>query len=130
MKNIEEVRKMFANDRFATENYAVIDEVGDDYAKCSMTLTDRHKNAMGTVMGGASFTLADFAFAVATNWKEMRTVSINSTISYLGVAKGSKLIAEAHMIKNGRTTCYYQISVRDDLGNKVAEVVTTGLHKS
>ncbi len=130
MRTLEEVREIFSNDRFATENFAVIDEIGENYAKCSMQLNERHKNAMGSVMGGATFTLADFTFAVATNWQEMKTVSISSNIAYIGVAKGSCLIAEAKMIKNGRTTCYYQISISDDLGNKVAEVTITGLHKS
>ena len=65
LKTIEEVREMFTHDRFATENGAVIDEIGDHYAKCSMQLTDKHKNALGAVMGGVPFTLADFAFAVA-----------------------------------------------------------------
>ncbi|MCD8188018.1 MAG: PaaI family thioesterase [Ruminococcus sp.] len=130
MRTLEEVREIFSNDRFATENFAVIDEIRENYAKCSMQLNERHKNAMGSVMGGATFTLADFTFAVATNWQEMKTVSISSNIAYIGVAKGSCLIAEAKMIKNGRTTCYYQISISDDLGNKVAEVTITGLHKS
>jgi len=130
MKNIDEVRKMFQNDRFATENYAVIDEIGNGYAKCSMQINDRHRNAMGTVMGGASFTLADFAFAVASNHEVMGTVSISSNIAFLGVAKGEKLIAEARAVKDGRTTCYYQVSICDDLGNSVAEVTITGLHKS
>lgn len=129
MKTIEEVREIFSKDRFATENYAVIDEIGKNYAKCSMEINDRHKNAMGGVMGGVAFTLADFAFAVATNWELMNTVSISSNIAYLGAVKGKKLIAEAHMIKDGRTTCYYNINVDDELGNKVAVVTITGLHK-
>lgn len=33
------------------------------------------------------------------------------------------------MIKDGRTTCYYNINVDDELGNKVAVVTITGLHK-
>lgn len=129
MKTIEEVREIFSKDRFATENYAVIDEIGKKYAKCSMEINDRHKNAMGGVMGGVAFTLADFAFAVATNWELMNTVSISSNIAYLGAVKGKKLIAEAHMIKDGRTTCYYNINVDDELGNKVAVITITGLHK-
>ena len=100
MKTIEEVREIFSKDRFATENYAVIEEIGEKYAKCSMEIKDRHKNAMGGVMGGAAFTLADFAFAVATNWEVMNTVSISSNIAYIGVPKGRKIIAEAHMIKD------------------------------
>ena len=95
-----------------------------------MQINDRHRNAMGTVMGGASFTLADFAFAVASNHEVMGTVSISSNIAFLGVAKGEKLIAEARAVKDGRTTCYYQVSICDDLGNSIAEVTITGLHKS
>lgn len=125
-KTMEEIRAMFQADRFATENGAVIDEVGDHYAKCSLTLQPRHRNAMGAVMGGVSFTLADFAFAVASNWQEIGTVSLQSNIAYLGSVKGQRLLAEAICIKNGRTTSYYRIEVADDLGNLVAVVTTTG----
>ena len=125
-KTMEEIRVMFQADRFATENGAVIDEVGDHYAKCSLTLQPRHRNAMGAVMGGVSFTLADFAFAVASNWQEIGTVSLQSNIAYLGSVKGHRLLAEAICIKNGRTTSYYRIEVADDLGNLVAVVTTTG----
>lgn len=128
MKTIEEVREFFRNDRFATENGAVIDEIGDHYAKVSLTITDTHKNAMGALMGGVSFTLADFAFAVAANWDAVSTVSLSSTINFLGRAKGERLIAEAHLIKDGRTTCCYRISVTDELGSKVSEIITTGYH--
>ena len=117
--------RMFEKDRFATENGAVIDEVGDHYAKCSLKIQDRHKNAMGAVMGGVYFTLADFALAVASNWKEMGNVSLNSEITYLTAAKGEKLTAEAVCVKNGRTTGYYRIDVRDEFGNLAAAVTAT-----
>ena len=67
---LEEVRKIFEDDRFATENGAVIDQVGPHSATCSLTITASHRNAMGAVMGGTYFMLADFAFAVAANWKK------------------------------------------------------------
>lgn len=126
MNTIEEVRAYFERDRFATENNCYIEEIGDNYAKCSMTLSDRHKNAMGNLMGGATFTLADFTFAVATNWKEPCCVSINSNISFAGKCKGTKLIAEAHCLKSGRSACFYHIEIHDDLGNLVATVEITG----
>ena len=40
-------------------------------------------------------------------------------------AKGDKLTAEAVCIKNGRTTGYYKIDVRDELGNLAAAVTAT-----
>ncbi len=125
MKPSEETKRLFHNDRFATDNGAVIDEVDDHYAKCSLKIEDRHKNAMGAVMGGVYFTLADFALAVASNWEEMGNVSLNSEITYLTAAKGERLIAEAVCVRNGRTTGYYRIDVRDDLGNLTAAVTAT-----
>jgi len=130
LKSIDDVRNIFKEDRFATENGMVIDEIGENYAKCSLKITDRHRNAMGGVMGGVPFTLADFAFAVAVNHEAMRTVSLSSNIAFIGMAKGDHLIAEAKCVKNGRTTCYYTISITDELGTKVAEVTTTGFNKA
>lgn len=125
---IDEVKKIFKRDRFATDNGAVIDEIGDHYAKCSLIIGERHKNALGAVMGGVAFTLADFAFAVASNWQKSGTVSLSSNIAYLGSVKGERLIAEAKCVKDGRTTCYYQVDVSDNLGTKVAAVSVTGYH--
>ena len=126
MKSIEEIQAEFAKDRFATENGAVIDEVGEGYAKCSITLEGRHKNAMGGVMGGVYFTLADFAFAVAANHEKMSVVSISTNISFLSACKGDKVTAEAKMVKDGRTTCYYTVDVTDNTGRLVAAVTVTG----
>lgn len=99
-KKLDEVRERFSHDRFATANGAVIEEIAEGYAKCSMKLSDNHKNALGAVMGGAIFTLADFTFAVATNWQESSVVSLDTSITFLGKAKGNILIAEAK--KSGR----------------------------
>ena len=127
-KTLEEVRKIFEGDRFATENGAVIEEIGDHSAVCSLVIADSHRNAMGAVMGGTYFMLADFAFAVAANWQKMGCVSLRSDISFLGVAKGEKLIAKAVCVKDGKTTACYRVDVTDDLGNLTATVTATGYH--
>ncbi|MDE5967367.1 MAG: PaaI family thioesterase [Lachnospiraceae bacterium] len=129
MTKIEKAREFFMNDRFAMVTSGIeIDEVGERYAKCSMKLTDGHRNAVGQVMGGAIYTLADFVFAVATNFEQPVTVTTVSQISYLGVAKGSILYGESRMLKDGRRNCFYQIDITDDLGNHVAVVSTSGVH--
>ena len=130
MKPSEETVRLFENDRFATENGAVIEEVDDHYARCALRVEERHRNAMGAVMGGVYFTLADFAFAVAANWQEIGTVSLTSDIAYLGSAKGDRLTAEAVCVKNGRTTSYYRIEVKDEFGKLAAIVNTTGYKKA
>ena len=127
-KTLEEVRKIFEGDRFATENGAVIERIGRHSATCSLVLTDSHRNAMGAVMGGTYFMLADFAFAVAANWEKMGCVSLRADISFLGAAKGEKLIANAVCIKDGKRTACYRVDVTDDLGNLAATVTTTGYY--
>lgn len=125
-EKLNKVRERFKKDRFATDNGAVIEEVEEGYARCVMPLDEHHYNAVGSVMGGAIFTVADFAFAVASNWNKKPCVSLSAQITYLGRAKGRKLIAEARKVKEGRTTCYYLIEVADELGNQVAHVTSNG----
>ena len=114
MNLLEEANAYFQNDRFATDNGAVIEEVTRDYAICSLQLTDHHRNAMGNVMGGAVFMLGDFAFAVASNFQKAATVSATSQITFLRAAKGNRLTAKAEKVREGRTTVYYEISVWDE----------------
>ena len=128
MKNIEEIRSMFQGDRFATENGAVIEEVGERSAVCSLVITDSHRNAMGAVMGGTYFMLADFAFAVAANHEKMACVSLRADVSFLSAAKGEKLFAKAYCIKDGKTTACYRVDVTDETETLVAAVTVTGYH--
>lgn len=127
-KSLEEIRKQFSGDRFATENGAVIEEVGFNSATCSLVITDSHRNAMGAVMGGVYFMLADFAFAVAANQEKMDCVSLRADIAFLDSAKGNKLFAKATCVKDGKTTECYRVDVTDDLGTFVATITVTGYH--
>ena len=52
-QKLEQIQKVFANDRFATDNGAVIEQVDEGYAKCWLEIQPHHLNAAGTVMGGA-----------------------------------------------------------------------------
>ena len=130
MGKLEEVRQIFAADRYATDaSGIVIEEVGQDYAKCSMKLTDIHRNAFGGVMGGAIYTLADFTFAVASNFdKEKLTASLVGNATFLAMSRGSVLYGESQLIKDGRQNCFYNIRVYDDLGKDIATVAFTGVH--
>ena len=128
MSDLEKAREFFGQDFYATKATGiVIEEVGDHFARCSFDITRNHQNAYGGVMGGATFTLADYTFAVASNFNQPHTVSVTSQINYIGMAKGTKIIAEAHLIKDGRTTCLYEINITDDLGNKVAFATISGM---
>lgn len=121
MMTLDEARDFFGQDIFATKTLgAVIDEVSDDSVTCSFEIKDIHKNAIGLVMGGAIYTLCDFAFAVATNSKGTRTVTTTSNITFLNPTKGNRLSVTVKAIKDGKTLCIYEAEVYDDLGVKIA----------
>ena len=126
MTALDEARTYFRQDHFATENGAVIAEVGNTYAVCTLTLTEHHRNAMGNVMGGAVFMLGDFAFAVASNFGKKHTVSTTSQITFLYASKGNILTARAEVVREGRSTVYYEISITDDTGALVARMTASG----
>ena len=126
MTKLEEARAFFAGDRFATENGAVIDEIGEHYAICSMEITPHHLNAAGRVMGGAVFMLADFAFAVASNFGHPADVTTTSQITFLRPSQGKMLYAKSQEVRRGRTAVYYETSVTDDTGALIARVTASG----
>ena len=126
--DLEKAREFFGGDLYATKATGIIIEgIGEHYAKCSFEINENHRNAYGGVMGGSIFTLADFTFAVSSNFNQPLTVSTTSQISFLGMAKGKKLIAESSLIKDGKTTCLYAINITDELGTKIAYVTINGM---
>ncbi|MDO4891307.1 MAG: PaaI family thioesterase [Coriobacteriaceae bacterium] len=127
---IEEVRAIFAKDQFATMAGCTIVEASKHHAVCEMTLADMHLNAQGGIMGGAIFTLADFALAVSVNVGQPDTVAIDNNIRYLSAPKGEKLIATARMDKAGRSLAFVTVTVTDDTGRDVAVMTATGFRKA
>ena len=128
MRNLEAAREFFKNDIYATETTGIeIAEVREGYAKCTLRLDRRHRNAAGMVMGGALFTLADFAFAVASNEETAPSVSLTANIAYLSPARDGILTAEAACLKSGRRTCSYTVTITDEEGVTVAVLSETGL---
>ena len=123
---LEEIEAVFANDRFATEAAGCRVVSGEHgRAVCSMELADVHRNAMGNVMGGAIFTLADFALAIFCNIGEEPTVSVDSSISFFRSTQGAALTATAVCDKPGRHLGFYTVTVEDDLGKQIAKMTAT-----
>lgn len=130
----QQAKKLFANDHFATQAAGIeIDSVTDTETRCSMRITPAHCNAAGRVMGGALFTLADFAFAVAANTiclSEGRTdnlwMSLDSSIRFLAPVRGRQVSAVTTCIRQGSTICCYQTDIRDGQ-TLIATIQTTGI---
>lgn len=129
MTDLEQAKEFFIKDRFAMVTTGIdILEVGEHYAKCGLKIDERHVNATGHVMGGAIYTLADFVFAVTTNFNQPTTVTAVSQISYLGTPKGDMLFGESKLLKDGKRNCFYEIRITDNYDTLVAMVSVNGVH--
>lgn len=123
---IDQIRDFFAHDLFAYEACGCrIVEASHGHAVTAFDIAPIHRNAMGAVMGGAIFTLADYALAVACNIGEKPTVSVSNSIEFLSGARGSRLIATCDVDKSGRSLGFYTVDIRDELGTQVARMTAT-----
>ncbi len=123
---LEEVAEYFAGDQFATQAAGCrVVETSHGHAVCEMELSDIHRNATGNVMGGAIFTLADFALAIACNVGEAPSVSVSNTIEYFSATRGSKLTATCDVDKSGRRLGFYTVEIADDTGKRIAKMCAT-----
>ncbi|MBE6533829.1 MAG: PaaI family thioesterase [Ruminococcaceae bacterium] len=122
-----EAKQIFGHDYYAAGLVGIeILDVDIGYAKVSLKLNETHNNALGHVMGGVYFTLADYAFAIASNFRQSPTVTQTSQIVFLSPIKGDMIFAEALCVRTGRTTCFYKIIITDESGTENAYVTTTG----
>ena len=122
----EEAREYFQGDRYAMITGVMLEELTDEYSLASLVLGDIHKNANGGIMGGAIFTLADFAFAVLSNQIHKPTVAQQVSINYLGAPKGDKLFARAVCKKDGGRTTVINVDVTDNTGRDIAQFTGSG----
>ena len=128
--DMQDIYDLFQKDHFAVENGMSLIKVEPGYAEAKMMIQQRHLNGYGTVMGGAIFTLADYAFGAASNAKGFATVSSGAQISYFHPPRGAFLLAKASEVSGGRTLCTYNIDIFDGEGGLVARMTGSGFVKN
>ena len=117
---MQAIREYFAEDQFAARCKVQLVSVEEGRAVASMSIQPWHLNAYGTVQGGAIFTLADYAFAAASNSHGSVAVGISVSINYIKAAKSGDLRAEAKEAGRNAKLGVYLVEVRDDAGDLVA----------
>lgn len=118
------------NDHFARHCGIELLEVTPGAARVSMQVQPFHLNGAKTVHGGALFTLADFAFAVAVNSRGQLALAINTSMSFINPAFAGTLFAEAKEVSSNRRLGVYQVAIEDDKGQLIAQFQGTAYRKS
>ena len=117
---MEDVKRCFKNDRFAAHSDIELLSVSPGHATAKMTLHSRHLNGVNTVHGGAIFTLADFAFAGASNAHGKVAVGINVSITYMKAVSSGTLRAEAREISANPKLASYTVNITDEHNTLIA----------
>jgi len=126
---MESVRNFFKNDRFADHVGIELLEVSEGRAKAKMEIQEHHLNGVNIAHGGAIFSLADLAFAVASNSHRTIALGINANISYLKAAAGGTLIAEAKEVSLNLKLATYEVRVTDENNDLIAIFLGTVYRK-
>ena len=114
------------NDTFGKSSRMKLTEVREGYAEAVMEITENSCNAVGTVQGGAIFTLADMAFAGAANSYGDKCVAMSAAASFIRPGTGKLLRAVAKAVSKGRRSCVIETEVRNEDGKLAAKFQFTG----
>ncbi len=117
---MDPIYAMFENDRFAKHTGIELLTVSPGQATARMVLHPHHLNGVGTVQGGAIFTLADFAFAAACNSHGKVAVAVNVSITFMKAATTGALTAEAREVALNPKLGTYTVNVTDEQNNLIA----------
>ncbi len=123
------IREFLKGDKFAILAGVELLETGNGYAKARMEIKPEHLNGGGVCQGGAIFTLADLAFAAATNSHAQLTLSIESSIHFFKAESKGFLYAEAKEIFSHKRLANCEVKITNEAGELIATFNGTGYRK-
>ncbi|MEP0984440.1 hotdog fold thioesterase [Ekhidna sp.] len=107
------VAEMMAKDTFSQWLGIEVLNVKDGFAKIQMSVRKEMLNGHSVAHGGISFSLADSAFAFASNSHGQKAVSIETSINHVKpIFEGDQLIATAEKESTSKSLGQYIVRVR------------------
>lgn len=111
-KYYDDIFEALSNEPFANYLGMELVELKAGFAKVTLSPPPHMLNTHGTVHGGIIFSLADYAFAAASNSYGKTAVGVTNTIHYMSAGLADhQLIAIAKEVKKTRRLAWYQIHV-------------------
>lgn len=123
------IEEFIKGDKFALFAGIELLEVGNGYARARMEVKEMHHNGGGVCQGGAIFTLADLAFAAATNSHARLTLSIQSNIRFFKNETSGYLYAEAIEVYNHKRVSSCEVKITNEKDELIAILSGTGYRK-
>lgn len=113
LPNRAEVEKLLGVDAFAVHAGMEVLRAEAGYAEVLLPLSPAVLNGHGNLHGGALFTLADYAGAIASNMYGEATMAVNGSISFMNAVRGGHVVAKARTVKAGRRVKFQVVDIYD-----------------
>lgn len=121
ISDLNQLAKKISKEPFANFMGIRLLELREGYSRVVMKTKKCMLNFHGTTHGGVIFSLADAAFAAASNSHRIQAVALTMEINYrISVKSDAKLFAEAKEESLGRKTALYHVTVTNGKGELVA----------
>jgi acyl-CoA thioesterase len=122
MPDLEAIKKHFNEcDRFCKSNGIQVIEISEGRGVTQLTVEERHLNGLDMTQGGAICTLADLAFAAASNSHGIAGVGIHTSMDYIkATTKGDVLTAVATEVNRNHKIGNYSVEVKNSKGEIIA----------
>ncbi len=106
----------------------VTEALGEGTARLSMALPEHFTNSLGTAHGGVIMSLLDVALCTAARTlhpDSIGVVTIDMSTAFIGGGSGDRLVAEARVLRDGRSMTFVEGEARNADGSLVAKAIGT-----
>jgi len=104
------------------------DALGQGTARLSLPVEHEFTNSLGTVHGGVIMSLLDVAVCTAARTlhpDSIGVITIDMSVSFIGGGKGERLMADARVLKDGRSMSFVEGEAKNEDGSLVAKAIAT-----
>jgi len=117
----DDIRERVSADPYCETLGIDVVELCPGTARTELTISESLLNFHGTPHGGAIYSLADAAFAAASNSHGDTAIALETNISYLeAVETGETLAATAEETHVAGSTAEYEVVVTDESDTRIA----------
>jgi len=113
---------------FVSHLKILTETLGEGTARLSLPVEPHLTNSLGTVHGGAILSLLDCALCTAARTlhpDSTGVITIDMSTSFVGGGSGTKLLAEARVVKDTKSMTFVEAEAKNEDGSLVAKAIAT-----
>jgi len=113
---------------FVSHLRILTETLGEGTARLSLPIEPHLTNSIGTVHGGVILSLLDVALCTAARTlhpDSLGVITIDMSTSFIGGGSGARLLAEARVLKDGRSMIFVEGEAKNEDGSLVAKAMAT-----